>query len=33
MSNRLENHWFKHDMNASTDNKIRRNIKLLFTEP
>lgn len=24
MSNRLENHWFKHDMNASTDNKIRK---------
>ncbi len=24
MSNRLENHWFKHDMNASNDNKIRK---------
>ena len=27
MAIKLENHWFKHDMNASTDNKI---IKLEF---
>lgn len=24
MSSKLENHWFKHDMNASNDNKIRK---------
>ena len=24
MAIKLENHWFKHDMNASTDNKIRK---------
>jgi hypothetical protein len=24
MSIKVENHWFKHDMNASNDNKIRK---------
>jgi hypothetical protein len=24
MAIKLENHWFKHDMNASNDNKIRK---------
>ena len=24
MAIKFENHWFKHDMNASTDNKIRK---------